>query len=177
MYSVVPARRRDVPFLAEIEKAAATLLEGHAPAAVLNETTDEADLRAAQAEGGLWVALAGDTPVGFALMEPLGDGTVHLEEIDVHPDHGRRGLGRALVLAACDWAARSGYAAVTLTTFTDLPWNMPFYARLGFEVVAEEELTERLRALVLDETARGLDPRRRVVMRRRISPSPTVAGS
>ena len=140
---------------------------GHAPASVLDETTSEDDLREAQAAGRLWIALAGDTPVGFAHVEVLGSGVAHLEEIDVHPDHGRRGLGCRLVEAVCEWAARSGYREVTLTTFREVPWNMPFYARLGFEEVPTRELSADLVAVVADETRRGLDPTRRVVMRRR----------
>jgi len=64
------------------------------------------------------------------------------------------------------WAARNGYGAVTLTTFRDVPWNLPFYARLGFDVVAPDEVSASLRAIVEDETRRGLDPSRRVVMKR-----------
>ena len=36
-------------------------------------------------------------PVGFALVEMLADDLPHLEELDVDPSHGRRGLGTALV--------------------------------------------------------------------------------
>jgi hypothetical protein len=43
---------------------------------------------------------------------------------------------------------------------------MPFYARLGFEVIPTEELSPALRSVVEDETRRGLDPTRRVAMRR-----------
>jgi GNAT superfamily N-acetyltransferase len=112
------------------------------------------------------VALTGDTPVGFSQAEVLSSHEAHLKEIDVHPTHGRRGLGTRLVAAVCEWAARSGYPAVTLTTFRDVPWNMPFYARLGFQVVPVCELSAELRQVVEDETRRGLDPIRRVVMRR-----------
>jgi len=59
-----------------------------------------------------------------------------------------------------------GFESVTLTTFRDVPWNMPFYERLGFEVVPTPALSPALRAVVDDETRRGLDPIRRVVMRR-----------
>jgi GNAT superfamily N-acetyltransferase len=167
-YTIVPARLRDIGHLAEIELAAATLLDAHAPASVLAETTDESDFRAAQADGRLWVALADETPVGFALVEMLAADLPHLEEVDVHPQHGRRGIGAALVRAVCEWAARSGHAAVTLTSFRDVAWNMPFYARLGFEVVPGIDLGRELQAVVADETARGLDPERRVVMRYRV---------
>jgi GNAT superfamily N-acetyltransferase len=123
-------------------------------------------LKAAQAHRHLWVALAEGVPVGFAHVEILEPTVAHLEEIDVRPEHGRRGLGRRLVMAVCTWAESKGYQAVTLTTFRDVPFNMPFYARLGFEVIPPEELSAALRAVVQDETRRGLDPARRVAMRR-----------
>ena len=138
-YTITTARLHDVGRLAAIERAAATLLHAHAPAAVLDETTSESDFREAQAEGRLWVALADDTPVGFALVEMLAEDLPHLEEVDVHPQHGRHGLGTALVRAVCAWASRSGFAEVTLTTFRAVPWNMPFYARLGLAEVRNEE--------------------------------------
>ena len=64
----------------------------------------------------------------FSLTSPWGPGrreeesadTVHLEEIDVHPAHSRRGLGTLLLLHMCRWAALHGYEWVTLTTLPDL---------------------------------------------------------
>lgn len=165
-YRIARARRQDLRRLPDIELAAATLLVGHAPPSVLIETTPERVFLQAQAEGRLWVALAGETPVGFAHVEVFGTQTAHLDELDVHPDHGRRGLGTRLVAAVCGWAARFGYREVTLTTFRAPPWNMPFYARLGFQELPTEDLSAELSAVVEDETTRGLDPARRVVMRR-----------
>jgi GNAT superfamily N-acetyltransferase len=167
LYRVTIARRRDLPLLAPIELAAATLLRGHAPDSVLRETTDERELTSARSEGRLWVALADDVPVGFAIIDVLWRDLAHLEEVDVHPDHGRCGHGGRLVAAVCDWASRRGYLQVTLMTFRDVPWNMPFYVRLGFEAVPEAEVPAEVRAIVDDETQRGLDPTRRVVMRYR----------
>ena len=164
-YSVTCARPRDLAALPAIERAAARLLEGRVPDSILDEATSIADLADLQATGRLWVALAGDVPVGFAIVILLDDGTPHLEEIDVHPDHGRRGLGASLVRAVCDWVVRSGYPGSTLTTFRDVAWNMPFYAKMGFSVVPLERVTAPVAAIVRHETARGLDPGRRVVMR------------
>jgi len=166
VYKIAAARPCDLPLLPAIELAAATLLAGHAPASVLAETTSQADLEDAQQRGHLWVALADDVPVGFAHILVLGPGIAHLEEIDVHPEHGHRGLGRRLVITVCTWAAASGYSCVTLTTFRDVPWNMPFYARLGFEQIPPAELGPALLSVIEDETRRGLDPSRRVAMRR-----------
>jgi len=167
VYTIAPARLKDLAALPTIELVAARLVVGQAPESVLNETTSDEVLTTAQGHGHLWVALANDVPVGFAHIEVLEPTVAHLEEIDVRPEHGRRGLGTRLVKAVCAWAAAAGYLSVTLTTFRDLPWNMPFYARLGFEVIPPEALSPALRSVVQDETRRGLDPMRRVAMRRR----------
>jgi len=163
----VSARLQDLPALASIERDAAQLLQGHGPQSVLDETTSDADFLEAQAAGRLWAALAGEVPVGFALVRILGGNLPHLEEIDVHPNHGRRGAGTALVRAVCEWTRRAGYPGITLTTFRSVPWNMPFYARLGFDEVPNDELGPELQAIVANETSRGLDPGGRVVMKYR----------
>ena len=52
---------------------------------------------------------------------------------------------------------------VTLTTFEDLPWNAPFYQRLGFRKLTEDELTAPIATLLERERAVGMI--RRVAMR------------
>jgi GNAT superfamily N-acetyltransferase len=86
----------------------------------------------------LVVLVTGDPPVGLARIDPLSDGA-HLEQLSVHPDHARRGLGRTLLQAACQWAAAAGYDQLTLATYRDLPWNGPFYASEGFVEVGEAD--------------------------------------
>jgi GNAT superfamily N-acetyltransferase len=170
-YTITRAIREDIPFLSPIELAAATLLAGYAPFSVLQETTSDAEFEVARSDGRLWVVRASGAPVGFALAEILEPTAAHLKEIDVHPGHVRRGLGKQLVLTVCDWAQKEGYQSVTLTTFRDVPFNMPFYARLGFETIPDIELSSALRAVLLDESRRGLCPTRRVAMRRSLSSS------
>ena len=165
-YQIAAARPHDLALLPAIELAAARLLSGHAPESVLSEATSQEDFEHALRQGHLWVALVEDVPVGFAQVKVLEPTVAHLDEIDVHPEHGRRGLGGRLVTAVCGWAAASGYRSVTLSTFRNVPWNMPFYARLGFEVIPQDELSAALRSVVQDEARRGLDLGRRVVMRR-----------
>ena len=166
-YSITTPRPQDLARLPAIELAAARLLAGHAPESVLKETTSHEELLRAAREGLLWVVRADDAAVGFAHVEVIDAVTAHLEEIDVLPSHGRRGLGTWLVMHVCRWAVTNGFESVTLTTFRDVPWNMPFYERLGFRVVPTPELSPALSTVVRDETRRGLDPLRRVVMRRR----------
>jgi GNAT superfamily N-acetyltransferase len=164
-YVIEQARPRDLIHLAEIELAAARLLADYAPESVLVETTPLRVLMAAQADGRLWVALQKDVPVGFAHVEMLESDAPHLEELDVHPAHSRRGLGRRLVIEVCRWAGVRKYTTLTLATFRDVPWNMPFYARLGFEEIAATDLTPALLAFRHDEMQRGLDRDRRALMR------------
>ncbi len=163
-YSVRLARYEHVPTLPAIELEAAQMLKGCAPDSVLAETTDRCTFAEAVRDGCLWVALTGNRPVGFALVEMLADDLPHLEEIDVEPIHGSRGLGTALVRAVYGWAMVSGYPMLTLTTFRSVPWNYPFYARLGFLEIPRETLRSELVALVASEADRGLNPDNRVVM-------------
>ena len=171
-YSITLAQPEHLCMLPEIERQAASLFRGwNVPHSVIEETTPLEDFQAAQAAGLLWIALSPQGyPVGFALVEREGT-QLHLEEIDVHPQHGRRGIGTALVEAICSWARDSGYAQVTLTTYRDVPWNAPFYASLGFAVLSRSELTTALRERVKDEATRGLNTDRRVVMRKVLSTS------
>lgn len=163
-YSIGSAQPEHIPALGAIELAAARLLSGHAPESVLSETSGESTFADAARGGRLWVASTGNIPVGFALVAMLADDLPHLEEIDVHPSHGRRGVGTALVRAVCEWATVSGYPMLTLTTFRAVPWNAPFYARLGFVEIPRETLRPELAAVVAEEAHRGLDSRTRVVM-------------
>ena len=167
-YSIAAARAEHVRRLPRIELAAAALLEGHAPAAVLALATSEESFRVAQREGRLWVALDGNLPVGFALVEMLAPNLPLLDEIDVVPEHGQRGLGAALLDAACAWAKEAGHREIVLTTFRSVPWNMPFYARHGFEEIPQRQLRIELETVMLDEAKRGLAPEKRVAMRKRL---------
>jgi GNAT superfamily N-acetyltransferase len=166
-YVIEPAREGDLAALPRIEIAANALFAGRAVSGVVaNDATGIDELGRAHAAGLLWVARApAGQPVGFALCE-LVDGAVHLEEMDVDPAYGRRGVGRALLDAVIAWAECAGHPAVTLTTFRDIPWNAPFYARAGFRALRAGELGPGLAALVDEEAARGLDPSQRIVMRR-----------
>ena len=84
-HRIARARTEDLGQLPAIELAAAQLLRGHAPESVLNEATDCDTFADAAREGRLWVALAADAPVGFALVEMLADDLPHLDEVDVEP--------------------------------------------------------------------------------------------
>jgi GNAT superfamily N-acetyltransferase len=101
------------------------------------------------------VVLVVRTPAaGFASVA-IVDGTAHLSQLAVLPAEGRRGLGTALVVAVFEWARAGGFDTVTLTTFRDVPWNAPFYERMGFRPVAEP--APGLAAIREHEKASGYD--------------------
>jgi GNAT superfamily N-acetyltransferase len=109
----------------------------------------------------------GDGPVVYAIVS-IVDGHAHLDQLSVTPEQGGRGIGTALIDAVVEWARTRGDAEVTLTTFRDVPFNAPLYARRGFAVLEVDEWTDELQALVAREAAHGLDVTARVVMRRRV---------
>jgi GNAT superfamily N-acetyltransferase len=108
-----------------------------------------------------------DQSIGYVLVD-LVDGAAHIEQVSVHPDHGRRGIGRLLIDEVDHWAAGRGLPALTLSTFRSVPWNAPYYARLGFRELAPGELTAGLTEIQRHEAALGLDPAERIFMRREI---------
>ncbi len=163
------ARATELPRLAEIERDAGARFDAiPALAAIPEVLVPPGAFDAALARGQVWVAAVDDVPIGFAYADLLDD-AVHLEELDVLQAWGRRGIGRALVDTVVADARARGRAAVTLTTFRDVPWNAPFYLALGFRVLAPVEITPALAALVAHEERRGLPSALRVVMRREAS--------
>jgi len=126
------------------------------------------ELEHSRAAGLLWVvADAADEPVAF-LMGSAVDGCLHVEQLSVDPGSARRGLGRALLDHAAARAAADGTPALTLTTFAHVPWNAPYYARYGFWILDDAEVTPGLREIREREAAVGLDRWPRVCMRRDI---------
>ena len=172
-YIVRQAGRGDIRFLPDIERAASLLFKTYPGDLGLTDEIYEAvtsleTFQKAQQGGRLWVSVAaGGELVGFALVVEL-DGYAHLDELDVLPSHGRRGVGSALVAAVCAWASDTGYPAVTLRTFRDVPWNGPFYRRQGFDVVDSAALSAAHSALEALESRRGLRIDLRVTMARRL---------
>ena len=71
-------------------------------------------------DGRAWVAVDDEAVIGFAIAWTV-DGEGHLDEVAVAPDHGRRGVGRALVDEVVAWTAARQLPSITLTTFRDVP--------------------------------------------------------
>jgi len=116
--------------------------------------------------GVTFVACApGEAIVGFAMFEPM-DGEVHLLEIDVVPEFQNKGLARRLIALGQDWALAKGFDAMTLTTYRDIPWNAPFYRRLGFSDFEPGPGRKGLLETIAKEAAWGFAFRPRIAMRK-----------
>ncbi len=114
--------------LEAIEVAADALFDG-----VLQLPASPSERAAALAARGFALVAIDpdDRPLGFAHVLEF-DARFHLEQLSVHPDAGRQGIGTALLVAAEDAVRARGASVVTLRTFADVPWNAPFYRRHGY---------------------------------------------
>jgi GNAT superfamily N-acetyltransferase len=166
-YKIEPASIDDLPRLPELEASATDRFPSQVlPPALPLRTDSFESLVAAQADGRILVARAeGGSVMGFVLVESLGaDGL--LEELDIAPEYGRQGIGAQLVEAACSWASAQAHARIVLSTFREVPWNEPFYARLGFCEIPESQWTSLLRGVRATEGTLGFDLDERVLMAR-----------
>jgi ribosomal protein S18 acetylase RimI-like enzyme len=161
-----PATPGDLPLLQNLERAAGAPFRDLGMGAIADdEPPGLGTLEGYRRAGRCWVAADDrDRPAGYLLAEPV-DGALHIEQVSVHPRAARRGVGRELLAHAAGRARAEGLTALTLTTFAEVPWNAPYYARLGFRSLAGEELTPGLRRIRAAEAAHGLDRWPRVCMR------------
>ena len=158
----------DLTVLPIIERAAARLFAPWGLDVLFaSATTPLPILREAQREERLLLALGPRTkrPIGFALLSRV-DWHAHLDELDVHPDHGGRGVGRALVEASCEWARARGLTRITLATMREVPFNGPWYVRIGFRELEEPELGPGMRTIFERELRGGYPIERRVFLGR-----------
>ena len=129
------------------------------------EPDDPEMLRAHIADETAWIAERGGTVVGYAVAS-IVDGHAHLGQVSVIRAAQRIGVGRSLIEQVEHWGREHQLGSITLTTFVDVPWNTPYYERLGYEAVAESELTPGLATIRANEIADGIDLRPRIAMRK-----------
>ncbi|HWT96206.1 MAG TPA: GNAT family N-acetyltransferase [Terriglobales bacterium] len=97
-------------------------------------------------------------PVAFCAFAAV-DGGAYIEEIDVLPDHAGHRLAAQLINAVEPWARSQRLPILTLSTFSTIPWNAPYYRRLGFRDMGHlgpglAAIRERHRGLGLSDEQR-----------------------
>ncbi|MDT7840235.1 GNAT family N-acetyltransferase [Streptomyces justiciae] len=162
-----PVTPAELPALQDIERAAGAAFREVGMVAIAEDEPFGVDVLAGyRRQGRAWVAVGGEgCPVAYLVGEPV-DGALHIEQVSVHPDFAHRRIGEALLAYAAERAREEGLTGLTLTTFAEVPWNAPYYERLGFRVLGAAELTPGLRKIRAHEAELGLDRWPRVCMRR-----------
>src|ERR1051326_9146951 len=165
-YWIRSARYEELVQLAAIEQRAGMIFSATAHADVCFGPNVPLEVVVERWRAGfvLVAVVAVDVVVGFAMGGDLG-GEAFLQEIDVEPAFGRRGIGKTLLEAVRGWATQRGYQTLVLSTFVDVPWNAPFYSRCGFKIIPEVDLTPAMRKVREQELQAGLVLDRRVFMR------------
>jgi predicted N-acetyltransferase YhbS len=124
-------------------------------------------LRCLQA-GTTLLALDGkNAAVGFVAVDWL-DGQPYLAQLSVRANFTRLGIGSELLHEGLQIAQGLGGSLLRLTTYSHLPWNRPFYARHGFNVVPQGLFGPDTIAVTSFEQRWLPMPAERVVMERRL---------
>jgi GNAT superfamily N-acetyltransferase len=172
-FSIREACADDLAALVEIERAAGETFRALGMDLVADDDRGSIeDLMPYAEDRRAFVSLdAEERPVAYLLLD-LVDGNGHVEQVSVHPMHARQGIGRRLFDRAAAWASERELPALTVTTYVDVPWNGPYYRRLGFRFLPADQETPGLRRLRAHERAAGLDAWPRACMRREVGRGP-----
>jgi ribosomal protein S18 acetylase RimI-like enzyme len=154
----------DLNALADVEESAGSLFVGThmAWAAEIPKRARDAYMPSLS-QNLLWVAEVSGVVVGFIAASHHGD-FIYVEEMSVHRDYQRRGIGRALLATLISSTKDRGASAVGLVTDRELPWNRPFYERAGFTVLANQSVPSELASYLAQEVERSREPARRCAM-------------
>jgi GNAT superfamily N-acetyltransferase len=118
------------------------------------------------ASGEVIVAVDADAVcAGFVMFEPQ-PARIYIQELDVLTSHAGQRIGAALIGQVAQLALTRQLPQLVLSTYREVPWNAPYYRRLGFREIEEAELDPALIARRNAHLARGLDESKRVFMRR-----------
>ena len=94
----------------------------------------EADIYLDPHRGAGWIAYADGRPVGQILVRRWWNGLAYVDDLRVHPEAQRQGIGRALLARARAWAHDAGLPGVMVETqHTNAP-ACRFYAACGLEL-------------------------------------------
>jgi GNAT superfamily N-acetyltransferase len=132
-YTIDVGSPADAGRLRQIERAAGARFRAIGMADIAdNEPTPISILEDRAVRRQLLVARdATGAVAGFLIWSPK-DGIAYIEEVSVDPVHAGHKLGARMIDRLCA-DIRTRFDRVSLATFRDVPWNAPYYAKLGFE--------------------------------------------
>ena len=148
--TIRPAIEADLPLLVRIEIEAGQLFRTVGLDEVAEHPVSEDELRPGMADERTWVAERDGQVAGYLCAEVV-DGNTHIAQVSVAPRHARNGIGARLVQFVEECGLKAGRPATTLTTFRDVGWNAPYYRRLGYREMADDEVGPELAATMAHE--------------------------
>jgi ribosomal protein S18 acetylase RimI-like enzyme len=154
-------RPDEIETIRDLERASAQRFVGLMDDLAADEPSPAAVLATRISDGGLIVAVEGESVVGFAMFRPV-ERRLYVEQLDVLPTFAGRAIGAALLDEVAERARADRLDGLSLSTFREVPWNAPYYRRLGF--VEVEALTPGMLEIREEHLARGLDEDARVFM-------------
>ena len=161
--AIRPALILEIETVRDIERTSSQRFVGVMDALAADEPSPASVLAARIEAGGLLVADVDAEIAAFVMFRPVGN-SFYIEQVDVLPAFERRRIGASLIDAVADQARAAELARLTLSTFREVAWNAPYYRRLGFTDIAENELAPDLLEIRREHLARGLDESARVFM-------------
>jgi GNAT superfamily N-acetyltransferase len=173
-FTIRPAAEVDVPRVVEVEIDAGQAFRAVGMSDIADAVPDMSALRTAAAAQRVWVAEVGTELAGFITADMV-DGNAHVAQVCVAPAYAGRGYGKAMIELVEAWGRSAGCPATTLTTFRHVPWNAPYYARLGYTVLADGDMGPELRRIVTHEASLpGIDASLRCAMTKPNDPGSTA---
>ncbi|WP_084419404.1 GNAT family N-acetyltransferase [Photobacterium sp. J15] len=114
---------------------------------------------------GAWLAELDSEVIGFICAENIEDeSSIHISEFAVDYNHQRKGIGNQLISFVINYA-KNANKHLTLTTFSNVPWNAKYYRKLGFITLKDHELNDRLKLVLEHEVKIGLPQQYRCAMK------------
>lgn len=133
-WTIRPTQETDLPQLADLIRAAFAEQRHRLdpPASAQEETADSLRTRLQNAAG--LVAEADGIPTGCVFYRPE-DNYLFLFRLAVLPEMRSRGIARSLLAEAEKIACGRGYTQTRLAMRAEISENLPFYQRLGYQVL------------------------------------------
>jgi GNAT superfamily N-acetyltransferase len=154
----------DLQRLVDVEVEAGQVFRTVGMTKVAEDVPQISDLREAAEAERLWVTEVGSEVAGYISAEVL-DGNAHVAQVSVAPAYAGRALGRVMIEFLEEWGRAAGRPATTLTTFRDVPWNGPYYLRLGYRVLRNEDIgPELVRTMAHEASLPGIEASLRCAM-------------
>ncbi|WP_157907683.1 GNAT family N-acetyltransferase [Sorangium sp. So ce145] len=148
-----------LPALVALEQACTATHREAGPGVSEIEARTLADLAALTRRHDVRVAEADDEVAGYLAWRDEAPGVAVLEELAVHPDHQRGGIGTRLLAELQDRARELGMEQVVVRSREKASWAQTFYEKKGFQPLGEGA-PAKVRAWWSEQEASGSPPAR-----------------